>query len=52
MEGIGPKRKKLLLKEFGSVRQLKKANLEQLEKVLPKEVALNLFNILKIDTDK
>lgn len=52
VEGIGPKRKKLLLKEFGSVRQLKKANLEQLEKVLPKEVALNLFNILKIDTDK
>ncbi len=52
VEGIGPKRKKILLKEFGSVRQLKKANLEQLEKVLPKEVALNLFNILKIDTDK
>lgn len=52
VEGIGPKRKKLLLKEFGSVKQLKEANLEQLEKVLPKETALNLFNILKSDTEK
>lgn len=39
--------KKLLLKEFGSVKQLKEASLEQLEKVLPKEVAANLFNVLK-----
>lgn len=46
VEGIGPKRKKLL-KEFGSVKQLKEASLEQLEKVLPKEVAANLFNVLK-----
>ena len=52
VEGIGPKRKKLLLKEFGSVKQLKEATLEQLEKVLPKEVALNLFKILKNDTEK
>ena len=50
VEGIGPKRKKLLLKEFGSVKQLKEASLEQLEKVLPKEVAANLFNVLKKDT--
>ena len=42
--------KKLLLKEFGSVKQLKEASLEQLEKVLPKEVAANLFNVLKKDT--
>ena len=47
VEGIGPKRRKMLLKEFGSVKQLKEAQLEQLERVLPHEVALNLFNVLK-----
>lgn len=50
LKEFGPKRKKLLLKEFGSVKQLKEASLEQLEKVLPKEVAANLFNVLKKDT--
>ena len=39
VEGIGPKRKKELLKHFGSVKKLKEATLEQLEEVLPKEVA-------------
>ena len=52
VEGIGPKRRKMLLKEFGSVKQLKEAQLEQLERVLPHEVALNLFNVLKADTEK
>ena len=52
VEGIGPKRIKMLLKEFGSVKQLKEAQLEQLERVLPHEVALNLFNVLKADTEK
>ena len=52
VEGIGPKRRKMLLKEFGSVKQLKEAQLEQLERVLPNEVALNLFNVLKADTEK
>ena len=33
VEGIGPKRRKMLLKEFGSVKQLKEAQLEQLERV-------------------
>ena len=47
VEGIGPKRRKMLLKEFGSVKQLKEAQLEQLERVLPHEVALKeIFNLL------
>lgn len=47
VEGIGPKRKKDLLKKFGSVKQLKEASLEQLEAVLPNEVAKNLWEVLK-----
>ena len=47
VEGIGPKRKKELLKHFGSVKKLKEATLEQLEEVLPKEVAKNLFTVLQ-----
>lgn len=49
VDGIGPKRKKMLLKEFGSVKQLKMASLEQLEEILPKDVATNLFAVLKED---
>lgn len=47
VEGIGPKRKKELLKKFGSVKKLKEASLEQLQEILPKEVANNLFETLK-----
>lgn len=47
MEGIGPKRKKELLKHFGSVKKLKEATIEQLEEVLPKEAAKNLFTVLQ-----
>ena len=50
VEGIGPKRKKLLLRKFGSVKRLKEASLQQLEELLPKDVAANLFNVLKDDT--
>ena len=50
VEGIGPKRKKLLLRKFGSVKKLKEASLEDLQEVLPGEVAKNLFNTLKNDT--
>lgn len=46
VEGIGPKRKKELLKQFGSVKKLKEASLEDLEKCLPKEVAKNLYQAL------
>jgi len=46
VEGIGPKRKKELLKHFGSVKKLKEASLEQLEVHLPKEVAKKLYETL------
>lgn len=47
VEGIGPKRKRELLKTFGSVKQLREATIAQLEEVLPKEVAKNLQEALK-----
>ena len=43
VEGVGPSRKKALMKEFGSVKNMKSASIQQLEKVLPKQVALNLY---------
>ncbi len=45
--GIGEKRKKELLKNFGSLKKLKEASLEELSSVLNKDVALNLFQYLK-----
>lgn len=47
VEGIGEKRKKELLKKFGSVTKMKAASLDEFEEILPKEVALNLFNKFK-----
>lgn len=40
--GVGEKRKKELLKKFGSLDKIKKASLEDLEKILPKVVAEGL----------
>lgn len=48
VDGIGEVRKKKLLRKFGSVKKMKEATLEELEEVLPKEVAKNL----KIELDK
>lgn len=45
--GIGNVSKKELLKTFGSLKKLKEASLEDLEKVLNKNVAKNLFLYLK-----
>ncbi len=42
IEGIGEKRKKELLKKYRSINKLKAANLEDLEQILPKNVAENL----------
>lgn len=46
IEGIGPKRKKLLLKEFGGITKLKEASLEQLCTVLPHDIANNVYQTL------
>ena len=45
--GIGEKRRKELLKKFGSLKKLKEASKEELEEVVSKDVALNLYNYLK-----
>ena len=45
--GIGAKRKKELIKTFGSVTKMENASLESLTKILPKEVALSLQDYLK-----
>ena len=49
VEGIGPKRKKQLLNHFGSVKKMKEATLEELEEILPKNVALQLHKRLHQD---
>ena len=45
--GIGNVRKKKLLKHFGSLKKISSSSLEELEEVLPSDVALELFNYLK-----
>lgn len=47
VEGIGPKRKKELIKRFGSVTKMKQASEEELSNILPSEVARNLVSFLK-----
>lgn len=46
--GLGPKRKKLLLKEFGSVKNLRQANVDQIAAVkgVPREVAEEVAAVL------
>lgn len=45
--GIGEVRRKELLKKFGSLKKLKQASIEELETVLSKDVATNLYQYLK-----
>ncbi len=44
--GIGEKRKKLLLKKFGSVSKMKDATIEELSDILPEEISKALFEKL------
>ncbi|HGF8171545.1 excinuclease ABC subunit UvrC [Enterococcus faecium] len=47
IEGLGPKRKKLLLKEFKSLKNITAATTEELQEIgLPKNVAQNVFDKL------
>ncbi len=45
--GIGEERRKALLKEFSSLKKIKEASIDELDKVLPHDVAVNLYNYLK-----
>ncbi|NLA33508.1 MAG: excinuclease ABC subunit C, partial [Tenericutes bacterium] len=45
--GIGPKKRQLLLKKFGSLKQMQEASLKELEAVIDKKTANNLFVYLR-----
>lgn len=47
VEGIGPKRKRQLLKKFGSVKRMKEASEDELKEILPQAVAHLLHQRLK-----
>ena len=47
IDGIGPKRRKELIKKFGSVKKMREATIEELSEVLPLNVALELQKYLK-----
>ena len=51
IEKIGPKRKKNLILYFGSLNEVKKANIEKLEKVpgINKKIAETIYNYFKIN---
>ena len=53
IEGIGEKRKKLLLKKFGSVYNIVKADLEELFEIkeIPKNVSEKVYNYLRTHED-
>ena len=46
VEGIGPKRKKELIKHFGSLKKMRSATQDELGEVLPGQVALDLYAAL------
>ncbi|MBQ4031215.1 MAG: excinuclease ABC subunit C, partial [Bacilli bacterium] len=46
IEGIGSARKKASIKKFGSVLKMQQASLEELESILPSDVAINLKKYL------
>ena len=47
VSGIGPKRKKDLIKKYGSIKKMSEASLEELTKIIPENNAIILYNYLK-----
>ncbi len=47
ISGLGEKRKKLLIKKYGSVSKMKEANLEELSELIPEKVAIELKEYIK-----
>lgn len=47
IEGIGEKRKKELLKKFGSLKKIKEAPIEELDSILPHEVSIKVQEYLQ-----
>ncbi len=52
IEGVGPKRKKMLLKTFKNFTNIKNASIDELKNVLPDEVANNVFEALNKRNDE
>lgn len=50
--GIGPKRKQELLKQFKSISAISQANLSELERILPQNVALSVYQHFHTDHEK
>ncbi len=48
--GIGEKRRKELLKKFSSLKKMRDANVNELEEILPHDVAQKLYDYLKSNT--
>lgn len=46
IEGIGPARKKELIKRYGSVKKMEEASVEELSRIIPENVASNLHKYL------
>ena len=47
VEGIGEKRRKELLKKYKTINKIKETSIEELENILPRNVAINLLEFLK-----
>lgn len=47
VEGIGTKRKEALLKKYKTVNKLRECSIEDLSKIVPRDVAINIKNILE-----
>lgn len=47
VEGIGEKRRKELLKKYKTLNKIKETSVEELESILPRNVAINLLDFLK-----
>jgi len=48
IDGVGEKRKKLLLSKFGSFKKLKEASVEEISEFVPREIAINIYNSIHL----
>lgn len=51
VEGVGAKRREVLLKEFGSVKKILEEDVDSLARFVPRKVAENILDILKNNKD-
>lgn len=51
VEGVGTKRREVLLKEFGSVKKILEEDIESLARFVPRKVAENILDTLKNNKD-